>query len=66
MHDHGILTIPDFIANAGGVICAAVEYQGGTQQQALTTIAKDSAPTRQKCWCTQPRRDYRPVRQPSG
>jgi glutamate dehydrogenase/leucine dehydrogenase len=38
MHDHGILSIPDFIANAGGVICAAVEYQGGTEQQALATI----------------------------
>jgi glutamate dehydrogenase (NAD(P)+) len=38
MREHGILNIPDFIANAGGVICAAVEYHGGTQQQALTTI----------------------------
>jgi glutamate dehydrogenase (NAD(P)+) len=38
MHAHGILSIPDFIANAGGVICAAVEYHGGTQQQALATI----------------------------
>ena len=40
MHDHGILSIPDFIANAGGVICAAVEYQGGTERQALTTITE--------------------------
>ena len=34
----GILSIPDFIANAGGVICAAVEYHGGTQGQAFQTI----------------------------
>lgn len=38
MHAHGILSIPDFIANAGGVICAAVEYHGGTQSQAMATI----------------------------
>lgn len=38
MHEHGILSIPDFIANAGGVICASVEYHGGTQQQAFATI----------------------------
>jgi glutamate dehydrogenase/leucine dehydrogenase len=41
MHEHGILNVPDFIANAGGVICAAVEYRGGTEQQALTAIAEN-------------------------
>jgi glutamate dehydrogenase (NAD(P)+) len=34
----GTLVLPDFIANAGGVICAAVEYRGGTQAQAFQTI----------------------------
>lgn len=38
MHEHGILSIPDFIANAGGVICAAVEYHGGSQAQAEAAI----------------------------
>jgi glutamate dehydrogenase (NAD(P)+) len=38
MHAHGIVSVPDFIANAGGVICAAVEYHGGTEPQALTVI----------------------------
>jgi glutamate dehydrogenase (NAD(P)+) len=38
MHRHDVLTIPDFIANAGGVICAAVEYRGGNQSQAMETI----------------------------
>jgi glutamate dehydrogenase (NAD(P)+) len=38
MHQRGILSIPDFIANAGGVICAAVEYQGGTQSMAFGII----------------------------
>jgi glutamate dehydrogenase (NAD(P)+) len=38
MHAQGIMNIPDFIANAGGVICAAVEYHGGTQSQAMTAI----------------------------
>jgi glutamate dehydrogenase/leucine dehydrogenase len=40
MQAHGILNIPDFIANAGGVICAAVEYHNGTQSQAFATIAE--------------------------
>jgi len=38
LHDNGILSVPDFVANAGGVICAAVEYRGGTQKQAFETI----------------------------
>lgn len=38
LHEKGTLVIPDFIANAGGVICAAVEYHGGTQSQAFSTI----------------------------
>ncbi len=39
LHARGILSIPDFIANAGGVICAAVEYHGGNETQAFQTIA---------------------------
>jgi glutamate dehydrogenase (NAD(P)+) len=38
LHARGILNIPDFIANAGGVICAAVEYRGGTETGALQEI----------------------------
>ena len=38
MHDHRVLSVPDFICNAGGVICASVEYHGGTQKQAFETI----------------------------
>jgi glutamate dehydrogenase (NAD(P)+) len=34
----GVLVLPDFIANAGGVICAAVEYRGGTEVAALALI----------------------------
>jgi glutamate dehydrogenase (NAD(P)+) len=36
--DKGVLCVPDFIANAGGVICAAMEYQGASQSAALQTI----------------------------
>lgn len=39
LHRLGVLSIPDFIANAGGVICAAVEYHGGTEKTAFETIA---------------------------
>lgn len=38
LHDRGVLCIPDFIANAGGVICAAVEHRGGSEGQAFETI----------------------------
>jgi glutamate dehydrogenase (NAD(P)+) len=38
LHQRGILSIPDFIANAGGVICAAVEYRGGTETAAFEEV----------------------------
>ena len=34
----GILVIPDFIANAGGVICAAMEWQRATEAAAFAAI----------------------------
>lgn len=40
LHARGILVVPDFIANAGGVICAVVEYRGGTAAQAFDVIAE--------------------------
>jgi glutamate dehydrogenase (NAD(P)+) len=38
LHERGVLCVPDFIANAGGVICAAMEYKGATESAALQTI----------------------------
>ena len=38
LHERGVLVIPDFIANAGGVICAAMEYRGATQCAAFEAI----------------------------
>ncbi|MDH3473275.1 MAG: hypothetical protein OEM59_06255, partial [Rhodospirillales bacterium] len=38
LHERGVLAVPDFIANAGGVICAAVEYHGGTRSAAFAAI----------------------------
>lgn len=38
LHERGVLCLPDFVANAGGVICAAVEYAGGGEAQAFATI----------------------------
>jgi glutamate dehydrogenase/leucine dehydrogenase len=40
LHKRGVLCIPDFVANAGGVICAAVEYQRGTKAQAFALISE--------------------------
>ena len=38
LHDKGILCVPDFIANAGGVICAAMEYRGASQSAVFEAI----------------------------
>lgn len=38
LHQKGVLVVPDFIANAGGVICAALEYRGASQSQAFVLI----------------------------
>ncbi|MDH5720802.1 MAG: Glu/Leu/Phe/Val dehydrogenase [Spirochaetia bacterium] len=38
LHDQKILCMPDFICNAGGVICAAVEYHSGNKTLAFNTI----------------------------
>ena len=38
LYQRNILSVPDFIANAGGVICGAVEYAGGSRSTALQTI----------------------------
>lgn len=40
LHQRGVLVVPDFIANAGGVICAALEYRGATQSAAFAAIAE--------------------------
>jgi len=40
LHDKGVLCVPDFIANAGGVICAAMEYHGANESAALQSIAE--------------------------
>ncbi|MGZ3478539.1 MAG: Glu/Leu/Phe/Val dehydrogenase, partial [Polyangiales bacterium] len=38
MHARGVVSVPDFVANAGGVICAAVEWRGGSQRDALAQL----------------------------
>ena len=38
LYEKGILYVPDFIANAGGVICAAMEYQGASKSAAFEII----------------------------
>lgn len=38
LYEKGILCLPDFIVNAGGVICAATEYQRATRTAAMQRI----------------------------
>jgi glutamate dehydrogenase/leucine dehydrogenase len=39
LRDRGVLCVPDIVANAGGVICAAIEYRGGTEHMAFDAVA---------------------------
>ncbi len=36
----GVLIVPDFVANAGGVISSYIEYIGGTEKQMFKTVAE--------------------------
>jgi len=38
LHEKGVICLPDFIANAGGVICAALEYQGACECMVFEAI----------------------------
>ncbi len=38
LHQKGVVCVPDFIANAGGVICAAMEYQGAGEAMVFPMI----------------------------
>lgn len=38
LHERGVLCVPDFIANAGGVICAAMEYRHASESEAFAVI----------------------------
>jgi glutamate dehydrogenase (NAD(P)+) len=38
LHMRSVLVVPDFIANAGGAICSAIEYLGGTERAAFDQI----------------------------
>lgn len=38
LEERGVVNVPDFIANAGGVICAAMEHHGQTQTGAFHAI----------------------------
>jgi glutamate dehydrogenase/leucine dehydrogenase len=40
LHERGVLVLPDWIVNAGGVICGSVEYAGGTRTQAFERISE--------------------------
>ena len=39
LYEAGVIAVPDFIANAGGVICAAVEFHGGSEATVFEQIA---------------------------
>jgi glutamate dehydrogenase (NAD(P)+) len=43
LYERDVLVVPDFIANAGGVICASVEFHGGSESAALTQVREKVA-----------------------
>jgi len=60
LHTHGVLCVPDFIANAGGVICAALEYRGATETTALEVIAEKLRRNTEQVLATAHRREIPP------
>ena len=38
LHQRGVLVVPDFVANAGGVICGAMEYRGHSEIMTMQVI----------------------------
>jgi glutamate dehydrogenase (NAD(P)+) len=62
LHKNGVLCLPDVIANAGGVICGAMEYRGVGETAAFAEIAARISHntgemlTRSKAQGTTPRR----------
>lgn len=38
LHERGVLVVPDFVANAGGVISSYVEYIGGSPEQMFKLV----------------------------
>ncbi|MFA5763613.1 MAG: Glu/Leu/Phe/Val dehydrogenase [archaeon] len=38
LHEKGVLVVPDFVANAGGVISSYVEYTGGNEKKMFTMV----------------------------
>ncbi|GBD42335.1 Glutamate dehydrogenase [bacterium HR39] len=38
LHRRGVVVVPDFVANAGGVITAAFEWRGGRKEDAFSYI----------------------------
>ena len=42
LHDGRILVVPNFIASAGGVICATVEFHGESEAAGFTQISEKS------------------------
>jgi glutamate dehydrogenase (NAD(P)+) len=40
LHERGVLVLPDFIANAGGVICGAMEYHGAWKSLVFEVVAE--------------------------
>ncbi len=40
LHKKGVLIVPDFVANAGGVISSYVEYNGGTEKEMFDLVDK--------------------------
>ena len=62
MHERGIVNVPDFIANAGGVICAAMEYHRATESQVFETVETTIRRNTRRILEAADERDIRPRR----
>lgn len=62
LHGRGVIVVPDFISNPGGLICGAVEYRGGGEREAFAMIA-DKVASNTEAVLDRSARESRPPRE---
>ncbi len=49
LHKQGVIIVPDFVANAGGVISSYIEYKGGKPEQVFPLVKKKISTSTKLC-----------------
>lgn len=60
LHQKGVLVVPDFVANAGGVISSYVEFIGGTKEQMFKMVKQKVVKNTQRVLSESQKNDQAP------